>query len=158
MRNPLWPLLLLSTLCLGQAPAQGTHPPRLQINDQIVEAWPAGASTFVESPGLSLNVGTPYVHEIPGADGYRLLSLVVQPGEKLTFKLKSEEEKVTLQAYIPEPPPASLDWRLALKNANLPRPVSRTHLTIQNTTTEPQTLVLMILGKHGYWYRVDLQR
>jgi len=101
---------------------------------------------------------TPHIRQMPKADGYRLLRLTVKPGEKLSFKLKSENDKVSLHAFIPTPPPQSLEWRTALKQANFPAPQGRNHLVIQNTTKEPQELILMIIGLHGYNYRVELER
>jgi len=158
MRRSYLPVLLGSTLLLGQYPATGMrHLPRPQGLITGLEPWPATAS-FVESPGLKLDVRAPYIRNMPQADGYRLLSLVVKPGEKLSFKLKAEDDKVSLHAYVPKPPPASMAWHMALRNANLHGPIVQEQLTIQNTTQEPQTLVLMIVGHHGYGYRVDLQR
>jgi hypothetical protein len=158
MRYALLSLLLVPSLLLGQAPPPRPHAPKLQTISRPIEAWPEGAVSFVESPGLTLDGNAPHNSAVPDADGYRLLSLIVKPGEKLSFKLKSEDDMVTMQTYLPKPPPASLDWRLALRNANFPRSIVRNKMTIQNTTKEPQTLVLIIVGKHGSSYRVDLQR
>lgn len=157
MRSALL-VLLLPSLLVGQGTAKASPTIEQADKKRTVEAWPEGVS-FIESPGLTLNVGTPRFHDGPtGSDGYRLLRLVVKPGEKLAFKLKSEYDKVSMRTFMPKPPPEAIDWRVALRNANQPKMNSRTRMNIQNTTSEPQVLVLIIFGVHDHSYRVDLER
>jgi len=152
-------VLLLPSLLLGQGSTQARPTAADEISQKTsIEAWPEGVS-FVESPGLTLDVGTPHFNDGPDhSDGYRLIRLMVQPGEKLAFKLKAEEDKVSMRTYVPKPPPKTFDWLVALKAANRPKMFSRKHMNIENATREPQDLVLIIFGRHGYSYRVDLER
>jgi len=156
MRGLVLSLLLAPAILAGQS----SVPPSATLSQKTdsIEAWPENA-TFVESPGLTYDIGTPKFKDGPDIkSGYRLLRTVVKPGEKLEFTLKAEEDKVSMRAFVPVPPPKSLDWRMSLRNANRPRRYCRKHMTIENTTPEPQVLVLIIFGTHKYSYRVDLQR
>jgi hypothetical protein len=125
------------------------------------EEWPQGATSIEEEKGLTLFVGTPKFEPALAREttGYRILNLVVQPGEELRFKLASEESKVSMRAYIPVPRP-DYDWWVALRQVNntFKGVPNRPHIEIQNTTKVPQTFGLVVFGHHGYKYRVDLER
>lgn len=156
MRSLMLSLLLAPAL---MAAAPGAAPSDV-ISQKVdsVEAWPEG-KTFVEAPGLTFDLGTPKFKDGPsGTDSYRMLRLDLKPGEKVSFKLKSEYEKVSMRTYMPHPFPESLEWRMALRNANLPRRECRKEMSVTNSTDKPQSLILIIFGVHAHSYRVDLER
>jgi hypothetical protein len=125
-----------------------------------LESWPEGA-TFVEaSKGLPYKGGTPNWQDASASEptGYRILNLTVLPGEEVKFKMKSEDDKVSMRVHVPEPPPEH-KWLVALKWANKPYlGHARPRLAVKNETDKPQKLGLIIFGKHGYQYRVDMER
>jgi len=149
MRYAFMPFMLASSLLLGQAP-------RFSESNTPVPAWPEGAVTTIESPGLAMDVRTPGFTSNPGLNGYRMMHVVVMPGEKLDFNLKAEDDKLLMVAFVPKPTMVSFDWRMALRTFNdCGYPCRK---TITNTTQDPQSLVLILLGAHDYPYQVKLVR
>jgi len=123
------------------------------------DAAPVEAS-FVEAPSLPLDLGVPpYDYDDPRqSNGRRVFGLMLQPGEKVAFNLKSEDDQVAMRAFVPTAAPP-MKWKLELKNANFP-PRSRRakHLELKNPLAEPQMLYLILYGMNGHAYRVDLTR
>jgi len=122
------------------------------------EPWPEGTS-FVEDKSLPLDVGLPnYGEDFSEANARRTFAFKVQPGEKLEFNLKGEEEKVVMRVHVPTPPPA-LKWKMELMFINkIARPRRTKHLEIKNPTSEVQTLYLIVYGVKGYSYHLEMAR
>jgi len=125
------------------------------------EEWPKGAN-FIEAESLPLDSKVPLYPDDKGDNqddnGRRVLGFRVQPGEKLEFTMIAENDKVILRTFIPNPPPP-VKWKAALLNANLPLRSRRSkRLEIQNPTSDPQVLVLIVYGVCGNSYHLDLVR
>lgn len=125
------------------------------------EPWPEGAA-FVEGPSLPRDNNVPMYdpeeNETVYPDGRRALAIKLAPGEKLSLKLASAHSKVAMRVFVPQPPPP-LRWRMELLNANkIPRARRSSKLEIQNPTSDPQTLFLILYGEFGNSYRLDLER
>jgi hypothetical protein len=86
----------------------------------------------------------------------RVLGFMTQPGETITFKLKSERWKVRLGVY-PDPKAASM--KAAIRRANLPTDASRSKkLVFTNISKEPYEMLLFVYGMHGYGYELRWER
>jgi len=125
------------------------------------EAWPEGA-TFVEAKSLPLDNNVPQYdpaeNETTFPDGRRALAIKMAPGDKLLFKLTSTDSKVFMRTFMPVPPPP-LKWRMELQTANKPLRARRaSKLEIQNPTSDPQVLFLILYGEKNNAYRLDLER
>ncbi|HNX95111.1 MAG TPA: hypothetical protein PKL14_08120 [Holophaga sp.] len=121
------------------------------------QAWPSD-KTFVEDKSLPFDIGTPGYGDLPEANARVCYAFQVAPGEKMEFNLKGEGEKVVMRVYVPNPPPA-LKWKLQLDYVNrIARPRRSKHIELKNTTSQPQTLFLILYGVHGYSYRLDMSR
>jgi len=121
--------------------------------------WPASVS-HMEASSLPFGSYSPFLswHQ-PDVNAHRLFMLEVQPGEKLVFKLDGESSKITMEALLPSATSLPLPWRLAIQRANHPAHQRRAvRFEIQNPSSEPQPLGLMLYGSHGYSYRVELER
>jgi len=86
----------------------------------------------------------------------RILAFMTQPGERITFNLKSEASKVRLAVY---PDPKMTRMRAAIKKANLPPYAARSSkLVFTNTSKEPYEMLLFVYGLHGYEYNLTWER
>jgi beta-lactamase regulating signal transducer with metallopeptidase domain len=119
--------------------------------------WPESVSA-VGAASLPFSAHPPGFNGMGDINAYRVLRLVIRPGERAQFRMQAEGSKVVMEARIPHSTP-SLEWRQALRYANyLPRQIRSGRFDISNPTTEPQVLDLMLYGAHGYSYRIDLVR
>jgi hypothetical protein len=83
----------------------------------------------------------------------RMLAFMMQPGERLTFNLKSEQSKVRLAVY---PDSKAIRLKAALKVANMsPRQTRSKKLVFTNSSKEPYEMVLFVYGLHGYSYQLN---
>ena len=86
----------------------------------------------------------------------RILAFMTQPGERITFNLKSEASRVRLAVY---PDPKMTRMRAAIKKANLPPyAVRSSKLVFANTSKEPYEMLLFVYGLHGYEYQLSWER
>jgi len=156
-------LVMGSTILIARGADPTLDPPRAPNTvamESRVQPWPEGVTFLDEKKGLPFDVGTPNFQDgVAGmATGYRILDLTVQPGETVRFKLKAEDDKVSMRVHIPNPPPEH-DWYMALRQADKPYlGRSRPRMVVKNETKVPQSLGLIIFGHHGCPYRVDLER
>jgi len=86
----------------------------------------------------------------------RILAFMTQPGERITFNLKSEGSKVRLAVY---PDPKMTRVKAAIKKANHPPHAARSSkLIFTNTSKEPYEMLLFVYGLHGYEYQLTWER
>ena len=86
----------------------------------------------------------------------RILAIVTQPGETITFSLKSEQSKVRMAVYQDS---KATKMKAAIKKANMPpNPVRSKKLVFTNTTKEPYEMWLFVYGQHGYRYELSWER
>lgn len=125
------------------------------------EPWPE-ASNFVEAKTLPLDLNAFYPetggYESTAALGRRVFGFRLQPGEKLEFNMKSEDNKVAMRAHVSDKE-KSLKWQCELQAANKVFRAKRSnHFEVKNPTTENQSLYLILYGVTGYSYRVETVR
>jgi len=90
---------------------------------------------------------------ISDVNAMRILAFVTQPGETITFSLKSEQSKVRMAVY---PDPKATRMKAAIKRANMPPSAARSKkLVFTNTTKEPYEMLLFVYGLHGYQYQLS---
>jgi len=81
---------------------------------------------------------------------------MTQPGERITFNLKSEASRVRLAVY---PDPKRTRMKAAIKKANLPPYAARSkRLIFTNTSKEPYEMLLFVYGLYGYEYNLTWER
>ena len=86
----------------------------------------------------------------------KIFAFDTQPGERITFNMKSESSKVMMAAY---PDPKAPALKLAFKQANMPRePFRAKKLVFTNRSKEPYQLHLLVYGTYGYKYHFDWDR
>ena len=84
--------------------------------------------------------------------GLRILIFSTQPGERLTFNMKSDQSKVMMAVY-PDEKAAKLKG--AFRAANSPFATTRAKkLVFTNTSKEPYDVSLILYGTHGYRYHM----
>lgn len=94
--------------------------------------------------------------ETDSSNGIRLYSFIVQPKEKLRFKLKSEDSKLIMRFLTPTTQDV---FTKEIRRANIaPAPLRRSRIAISNNTGKIVEAVLMLTGPVNYSYRVDIQR
>jgi hypothetical protein len=93
---------------------------------------------------------------INDVNAMRILAFMTQPGETITFNLKSEQSKVRTAVY---PDPKAARMKAAIKRANMPPNAARSKkLVFTNTTKEPYEMLLFVYGLHGYQYQLSWER
>ena len=89
---------------------------------------------------------------VKDVNAMRIFAFTTKPGERVTFRLKSERSRVRLAVY---PDPKNTQMRAAIKKANLPPAAARSSkLVFTNTSKEPYDMLLFVYGLHGYSYRL----
>jgi len=89
---------------------------------------------------------------VKDVNAMRILAFMTQPGETITFSLKSEQSKVRMAVY---PDPKAAKMNAAIKRANMPPSGARSKkLIFTNTTKEPYEMLLFVYGLHGYQYQL----
>jgi hypothetical protein len=117
---------------------------------------------YIDNLGLNSSSMTGRLRGKPGfsaeslvadVNAMRILAFMVRPGERMTFRLKSELSKVRLAVYTD---PKATKQRSAIKRANLPPPASRaTKLIFANTSKEPYEMLLLVYGLHGHSFQLS---
>ena len=93
---------------------------------------------------------------VKDVNAMRILAFMTQPGERITFNLKSEQSKVRLAVY---PDPKMTRMKAAIKKANLPPLAARSSkLVFTNTSKEPYEMLLFVYGLHGHEYQLSWER
>jgi len=101
----------------------------------------------VKNPGFSAESLVKDVNAI------RILAIMTQPGETITFNLKSEQSKVRMAVY---PDSKATKVKGAIKRANMPPNAARSKkLIFTNSTKEPYEMLLFVYGLHGYQYNLN---
>ncbi|GEM_PF-2141593 len=87
----------------------------------------------------------------------RLYGFTLQPGEKLSLKMKSEHASKMWMKFAA--PPQQDAMTSAFMSANrMPKPMRASRLSIRNTTNAPYKLVVQVYGDAGNAYRIDIVR
>jgi len=90
---------------------------------------------------------------ISDVNAMRILAITTQPGETITFNLKSEQSKVRMAVYLDS---KATKTKAAIKRANMPPIAARSKkLIFSNTTKEPYEMLLFVYGLHGYQYLLN---
>jgi hypothetical protein len=90
---------------------------------------------------------------VKGVNAIRILSFPTEPGEKITFTLKSQESKVRLAVF---PDAKATKMRASIKRANLaPIGARSKKLVFTNSSKEPYEMLLFVYGTHGYEYELS---
>jgi len=91
-----------------------------------------------------------------GITGIRIILFTTQPGERITFNMKSDQSKVMMAVY---PNEKATKLYGAFKAANSPFASSRAKkLVFTNTSKEPYEMPLVLYGTHGYKYDLTWER
>ena len=126
------------------------------------------STTFIEEDTLPIDVAAQglvaYINSemetaansIADTNAIRMLAFPTQPGERITFSLKSDRSKVKLAVY---PDPHAPRIKGAFRAANMPLESSRARrLVFTNNSKEPYEMVLCMYGTHGYKYHLSWER
>jgi len=117
-----------------------------------------GNMSAVRSPSALLMGRTDVLPEklVKEVNAMRILSFLTQPGERITFTLKSEASKVRLAVF---PDSKAVKMKAAIKKANMPPLGSRSKkLIFTNSSKEPYEMLLFVYGLHGYEYNLSWER
>lgn len=108
-----------------------------------------------ETTGQQIYVGMPDMDE-SSTNGLRIFAFTLQPVETLDLRLSCKQEAIVMRILKPR---ANDAMARAIASANFP-PTStrRSRLSIQNSTNKPYTVNLLLYGKVGYPYRLDIER
>lgn len=108
-----------------------------------------------EATGQWIFVGMPDTDE-DSVNGLRIFAFTLQPRETLALRLSCEHEAIIMRILRPK---ANDAMASAISAANFPpTSIRRSRLSIQNSTTRPYTVNLLLYGKVGYPYRLDIER
>jgi len=89
---------------------------------------------------------------VKDVNAIRILAIMTQPGETITFNLKSEQSKVRMAVY---PDSKATKMKSAITRANMPPNAARSKkLVFTNATKEPYEMLLFVYGLHGYQYQL----
>jgi hypothetical protein len=90
------------------------------------------------------------------SNAMRILLFDTQPGERITFNMKSASSKVAMAVYAD---PTAKKLKPAFKSANMPLHSFRTKkLVFTNTSKEPYEMSLVLYGLPGYEYTLSWER
>jgi hypothetical protein len=90
---------------------------------------------------------------VEDVNAMRILAFMTQPGETITFNLKSEQSKVRMAVYSD---PKATKMKAAVRRANMPPNAARSKkLIFSNTTKEPYEMLLFVYGLHGCQYNLS---
>jgi len=102
--------------------------------------------TLASSSGLSSN----------DMNAMKILIFTIQPGERITFNMKSNNSRVMMGVY-PEEKITGL--KASFRRANMSPPSARAKkLIFTNTLKEPYEMSLVLFGTHGYKYHLTWER
>lgn len=108
-----------------------------------------------ETTGQWIFVGMPDTDE-DSVNGLRIFAFTLQPGETLALRLSCEHEAIIMRILKPK---ANDAMASAISAANFPpTSIRRSRLSIQNPTNRPYTVNLLLYGKVGYPYRLNIER
>jgi hypothetical protein len=94
--------------------------------------------------------------ESNSADAMCLYAITLGPKERLQIKLKAEDNQIIMRFITP---PVATPMTPAIRSANMPpTPLRRTRIQIANPGSEPAETLLLLYGKAGYPYRLELTR
>ena len=105
--------------------------------------------------GQWLYSGMPDMDE-GSTNGLRIFAFTLQPRERLDLRLSCEHEAIVMRILRPKVNDAMAS---AISAANFPpTSIRRSRLSIKNPTSGPYTVNLLLYGKVGYPYRLDIER
>ena len=86
----------------------------------------------------------------------KILVFSTEPGERITFNLKSGNSKVMMAVY---PDDKATKLKAAFMRSNMSPPSARAKkLIFTNTSKEPYDVSLVLFGTHGYKYHLTWER
>jgi len=89
-------------------------------------------------------------------NAFKILVFSTQPGERITFNMKSDKSKVMMAVY-PDEKVTSL--KAAFMKSNMPPASARSKkLVFTNTSKEPYDVSVVLYGTHGYKYYLSWER
>jgi len=98
-------------------------------------------------------VGSGVVRDL---NAMKILVFSTQPGERITFDMKSDNSKVMMAVY-PDEKVTSL--KAAFMKSNIPPASARSKkLVFTNTSKEPYDVSVVLYGTHGYKYHLTWER
>jgi hypothetical protein len=108
-----------------------------------------------ETTGQYVYVGMPDMDE-DSTNGLRIFAFTLQPHETLDLRLSCDHEAIVMRILRPK---ANDAMAAAISAANFPPTTSRrTRLSVHNPTKAPYTVNLLLYGKVGHPYRLDIER
>ena len=123
----------------------------MELTNPYVDESGVNSSSFIGR--LKGRTGVSAVSFVQDVNAMRILAFMTQPGERVTFNLKSEQSKVRLAVY---PDPKMTRVKAAVKRANMPPNAARSKkLIFTNTSKEPYEMLLFVYGLHGYEYSLS---
>ena len=133
-----------------------------------IDSGVAAARTAGMAPGASANSSSdPFAFGDRGAlDQYvkdvnamRIFAFTTQPGETLTFIMKSEQWKVRMGVFTdPVRTKTNSKLKAAIQKANMPMNSARAKkLVFTNTSKEPYDMLLMVYGMHGFEFNMSFE-
>jgi len=91
-----------------------------------------------------------------GLTGLKILVFSTQPGERITFNMKSDQSKVMMAVY---PNEKATKLKAAFRAANQPFASTRAKkLVFTNISKEPYDMSLVLYGTQGYKYHLTWER
>jgi len=114
---------------------------------------PGNLSAVLSPNALLMNRSVLPEQLVKDVNAIRILSFPTQPGETITFTLKSQGSKVRLAVF---PDPKAPKMKSSIKRANMPPIGSRSKkLIFTNSSKEPYEMLLFVYGLHGYEYNLS---
>ncbi len=108
-----------------------------------------------ETTGQWLYVGMPDMDE-GSTNGLCVFAFTLQPREALDLRMSCENEAIIMRILRPK---ANDAMAAAISAANFPpTSIRRSRLSIQNPTNRPYTVNLLLYGKVGFPYRLNIER
>ncbi|MCL1907900.1 MAG: hypothetical protein FWG12_00855 [Holophagaceae bacterium] len=98
--------------------------------------------------------------QVKDVNAMRIIAFATQPGERITFNLKSQQSKVRMGVYTDTiNTRTNSKLKAAIKAANMPlNSVRSKKLVFTNSSKEPYEMMLMVYGLHGYEYNLSWER
>ena len=115
-----------------------------------------GMVSYISSQMTVSSVGGSGGGVLRDINAMRILVFSAQPGERITFNMKSEQSKVMMAVY-PDEKVTSL--KAAFMKSNMsPASARAKKLIFTNTSKEPYDVSVVLYGTHGYKYHLTWER